>query len=376
MRLSNFILDNLEVILQEWENYARSIHPNARADTIELRDHAEDMLKVIAADLASDQTEQESIDKSHGHVLRAEGNSMAEVHAATRLVAGFTIDQLVAEYRALRASVVRLWQNRGQSTTVFEMADMTRFNEAIDQALAESVVHYSEVVQSSQNLFLAILGHDVRTPLGAINIGAHVLMLDETLSSKQGKVASRILSSSERLQRIISDLLDFTVANSGEGIPVKPSSVDLTTVCSVVIEEMRTVHADRFLLFNLSGDLQGSVDEPRIGQALSNLVGNALQHGSPDAPVSVTVKGEPYEITLAVHNKGKAIAPAIVPTLFNAIRHRALRPTPDQKGHVRNLGLGLYITNEIVKAHGGDIHVVSTEADGTTFTIRLPRSLK
>lgn len=374
MRLSHFILTNLEAILQEWENYARGIHPDAGADTVELRDHAEDMLRVIAADLDSEQTAQQSIEKSRGHALRAEGESAAEIHAATRLVAGFTVDQLVAEYRALRASVLRLWQYDDSTITAFEIEDVTRFNEAIDQALAESVAEYSGIVQKSQNLFLAILGHDVRTPLNAINIGAHLLLHDETLSSKQGKVASRIMRSSERLQGIVSELLDFAVASSGEGIPIQPSRVDLTTVCGVVIEEMRTVHAGRTILFNLSGDLQGHVDGPRIGQALSNLLGNALQHGSPDAVVSVIVKGESDEITLAVHNQGEVIAPATMQTRFNATRHQVLRPTPDQQGHVRNLGLGLYITSEIVKAHDGYITVVSTKEDGTTFTIHLPRS--
>jgi len=375
MRLSTFILDNLEAILQEWENFAKSLHPNAAADTIELRDHAEDMLRVIAADLASEQTEQQSIDKSLGRALRADGQSMAEIHAETRLVAGFTIDQLVAEYRALRASVLRLWQRQFKTTSVFQIEDMTRFNEAIDQALGESVAQYSRMVQSSQHLFLAILGHDVRTPVGAITAGAHVLLLDQALSSKQVKLASRILSSAERLEGIVSDLLDFAVANSGNGIPVTPSSVDLTTVCGVVIEEMRAVHADRTISFNLSGDLSGAFDGPRIGQALSNLVGNALQHGSPEAPVSVTVEGELNGITLAVHNEGKAIPPAVMQTLFKAIKHQTLRPTHDQQGRLRNLGLGLYITNEIVKAHGGRITVVSTEEGGTSFTIHLPRSL-
>jgi len=136
LRLSNFITDNLEAILQEWEDFAKSIHPTgATADTVELRDHAADMLKVIAADLANEQTQQQSIDKSRGHAPRAEGESMAETHALTRLKAGFSIEQLVAEYRALRASVLRLWQQRAKTTTVHEITDMIRFDEAIDQAL-------------------------------------------------------------------------------------------------------------------------------------------------------------------------------------------------------------------------------------------------
>lgn len=374
MRLSNFITDHLEAILQEWEDFAKSIHPaSATADTVELRDHAADMLKVVAADLATEQTEQQSIDKSRGQAAPVDGESMAETHAVTRLKAGFSIEQLVAEYRALRASVLRLWQGRTKTMADFEITDMIRFNEAIDQALAESVARYAQMMQGAQHLFLAILGHDVRNPLSAINTGAHVLLIDEALTSKQTKVASRILSSAERLGGIVSDVLDFAASNSAEGIPVSPSNTDLTAVCADVVEEMRTVHADRTISLNLSGNLRSHIDGARIGQALSNLIGNALQHGMAETPVTVTVQGKPDEITLAVHNEGKAITPVTQQTLFDPIKRRALHPTQDEQGRVRNLGLGLYIANEIAEAHGGSITVVSTEKDGTTFTIHLPR---
>ncbi|MBK4739150.1 sensor histidine kinase [Noviherbaspirillum pedocola] len=375
MRLSDFIAINLAAILQEWEDFAKSIHPSgATADTVELRDHAAGILKVIAADLATEQTEQQSVDKSRGQAPRIEGESMAEIHAIARLKAGFNIDQLVAEYRALRASVLRLWQRRTKTTSEHEIRDMIRFNEAIDQALAESVARYARMVQEAQHLFLAILGHDVRTPLSTVTVGARVLMLDETLSSKQMKVASRILSSAERVSVIVSDLLDFAVANSGEGIPVKQTNTDLSTVCGDVVEEMRAVHADRRIVLELSGDLRGRFDAARIAQALSNLVGNAIQHGAAERLVTVTVCGGREEITIAVHNEGEAIPHETQQTLFDPIKRRAMRPTRDHQGRVGNLGLGLYIASEIIKAHTGFIGLVSTAEDGTTFTIHLPRS--
>jgi signal transduction histidine kinase len=377
VRLSNFILINMEVILGEWEDFARTVHPNAATvDAVELRDHAEGMLRTIAADIATEQTERQSIDKALGRLPRGEGESMAETHAVTRMEAGFTIDQLVAEYRALRASVLRLWEQRIKTTTAYETLDMTRFNEAIDQALAESVARYTTMVQESQHLFLAILGHDVRTPLSAIRMGAHVLMLDETLPSKHLKVASRILGSAERMGDIVSDLLDFTAAHLGNGIPVKPSSTDLAIVCRDVVEEMRTVHADRTIFSDLSGDLQGHADRTRICQALSNLVNNAVQHGSSESPVTVTAKGTLDKITLSVHNKGEVISPAVQQILFDPVKQRALRLKHDREGRVQNLGLGLYIASEIVKAHSGHITIASAAEEGTTFTIHLPRSLR
>ncbi len=175
MKLSDFITSNLEEILLEWEVFASTLEPLHLANTAELRDHAAGLMRVIAVDLDTPQAEHESIAKSRGLGPRTEADTVAEHHAVHRISAGLNSDQVMAEFRALRSSVLRLWEKKVEIMTPGEIRDMVRFNEAIDQAQTESMVRYTRMLREAQNTFLAILGHDVRNPLGAISMGAQVL---------------------------------------------------------------------------------------------------------------------------------------------------------------------------------------------------------
>lgn len=374
MNLSSFIVQNMEIILQEWEDFAKELTRESQhvMDTAELRDHAEEMLRIIATDLATPEATQESIDKSHGLASRlTDEYTAAERHASDRLSAGFTIEQLMAEYRALRASVLRLWER--QISGASEIRDIVRFNEAIDQSLTDSVARFSAMVQQSQNLFLAILGHDVRTPLGAISMVAQFLLLDEKLSPTTHKMASRILNSNKRIDEIVGDLLDFATTHLGEGIPISPSAMNLADVCEDLVEEVRTFHPDHQIELKQCGDMQVVWDSARISQAFSNLIANAIQHGSKTDPIIIMVSEEGEEIVWTIHNKGDIIPLDTLRTIFDPAKRFALRTTNEPNLSQRNLGLGLYITREIISAHSGKIDIASHETEGTTFTIHLPR---
>lgn len=378
MKLSKFILQNLEKkIFQEWEDFASTIASSGNAmNAVELRDHAEAMLKVIAVDLETFQNEQESIDKSQGLAPGASTETAAEVHAAARLGSGFSGDQVMAEYRALRSSVLRLWSRRTEITTPEEIQDMVRFNEAIDQAITESLGRYSEMLRESQNLFLAILGHDVRTPLGAITMGAQVLLLDPALPSKAVKVGARIMNSAKRVDEIVRDLLDFSTTHLGEGIPVDPHDTHLGDICKNLVEEIRSFHADHTIEVVISGNLRGAWDGPRIGQAVSNLLSNAVQHGDANTPIKVALHGEKERVVWTIQNQSEVIPVAKLRTIFDPVKRFAIRSTEQRVlGNMKNLGLGLYVAREIVKAHDGTIEVTSTKADGVTFTVTLPRQV-
>ena len=180
MRLSEFMLSNREHIIAEWVAFARSSSPTA--ETMELailRDHAEQILETIAADLNTGQSKTEQADKSKGkrdaQGQRGADQTAAQTHGAARAESGFSVGQMVSEYRALRASVLRLWLEAVGELTSTDLEDLTRFNEAIDQAVAESIARHSEDLERSKDMFLAMLGHDLRTPLGAILGAARVI---------------------------------------------------------------------------------------------------------------------------------------------------------------------------------------------------------
>ena len=376
MRLSQFIRENMEVILQEWEDFATSLHPLYSSSKLQLRDHAQEMLKVICIDLDTFQTNADSVEKSHGNGPDAgAGDTAAEVHAADRLESGFSIEELMAEYRAVRASVLRLWQRRVKSADEFEVQDMVRFNEAIDQSLTESITRYSSMLRETQNVFLAILGHDVRNPLGAISMGSQLLLLDESLTPKQNKLASRILGSTQRVNEIVSDLLDFATGHLGSGIPVRPEGFDFRPECQAVVEEIRTFYPGRRIELDISGDLDVCWDRARIGQALSNLIANAVQHSHKGTPVWVSVNGA-ETVEWVIQNEGDVISPAHMRTMFDPIKQFVIKSATERSSsHTNNLGLGLYITREIVSAHGGQVTVASSADDGTTLTVHLPRMM-
>lgn len=369
----------MEAILQEWEDFAKTVHATVhRMTTRELRDHAEAMLQFVAADLDTYQARQESIDKSQGLAPELPQDSAAEIHAVDRISAGFTIEELTAEYRALRASVLRLWLDDITEINAAEIKDMVRFNEAIDQSLAESVARYSEMHRDSQNLFMAILGHDVRSPLGAISVGAQILSSNANLTPNAVKTASLIVESSHRVAEIVSDLLDFSTSHLGDGIPVKTSAMDFGPVYTTIVEEIRLTHPDRQIKLEIAGDMEVIWDRSRISQAFGNLVTNAIDHRTGEDPIVVTVRAHSDDaIVWTIQNTGEVISSAKLRAIFDPVKRFALRPASERKLSDRiNLGLGLYITREIVVAHGGRIDIISTQEDGTIFTIRLPRNGK
>ena len=216
MRLADFIVAHREPILVEWEEFARTCSPaSGTMDVDALRDHADQMLTVIAADLETPQDKVEQTEKSKGRADAEEPDptTAAEEHGAGRAESGFTVEQMVAEYRALRASVIRLWTREKGELVPADVEDLTRFNEAIDQALAESVAEYNEELEQSKEMFLAILGHDLRTPLGAISTAASFMLDLEELEEPHRTLVTRIAGSAERTIQMVGAV----VSPSGPG---------------------------------------------------------------------------------------------------------------------------------------------------------------
>jgi signal transduction histidine kinase len=218
--------------------------------------------------------------------------------------------------------------------------------------------------------FMGILGHDLRNPLQAISGNAGLLLRHGGLSGPQRKAVSRISISADRMARMINDLLDFTRSRLGGGYPVSRARMNVHEVLRQVVEELEVAHPQRRFELSISGNGWGDWDADRIAQAASNLVGNAVQYSPEDSVVGVVARDEGEGVRVEVHNQGLPIPSEQLPHIFDPfVRVHESTRTVSRKG----LGLGLYITHEIVRAHGGALHVSSTREDGTCFWMSLPR---
>jgi signal transduction histidine kinase len=370
MRLAAFIHDDMEGILEEWEAFAATLLPGAAGMTaLALRDHAEQILHAVATDIATPQTRQAHSEKSKGRLSPAPGapETAAQTHAVLRAQSGFDINQLVAEYRALRASVLHRWMAT-HSLDHHGVSDVIRFNEAIDQAIAESIGHFHTQVERSRALLLGMLGHDMRSPLNTILATASYLAALNA-GEDVSVAAGRLIRSGASIQALLNDLVDFNRTRLGLGLNVVPADIDLRAVVADELEQLRGGHPRQRIELVITGDTCGCWDSGRLQQLLRNLLMNAIQYGAPDTPIGVTVRGDTDDVRLEVTNSGPPIDPATLGEIFDPLVRGPERAGRDTQG---GLGLGLFIVREIAKAHGAEV-VVRAIADKTTFAVRLPR---
>lgn len=374
MKLSEFIRCNIEAISVEWEKFAATLLPNEEFSASVLRDGIAAILKEIAVDMEGFQSAQEQQEKSEGtQDSSAQKDNAAETHALARIRMGLSSRQLISEFRALRATVLRLWDESNPVINRQDMYDITRFNEAVDQALTEAAVRYSEKIEQSRELFLGILAHDLRTPLSAISGFAQLLVYAKN-PDRNAEFASQILISAGRMAHMIVDLMELTRVQLGSGISVNSSESDIVNICSHAITEMSAVYPERTFKLDADESLIGKWDETKLGQVLSNLLGNAVQHGARDSVITVRAKKLNDSVEFQVHNEGPAVPEKLLPVLFDRFVQGKSGFRADE-GRTANLGLGLYIAKEIIVAHGGTLKVHSTDNEGTTFSATLPLTI-
>lgn len=235
---------------------------------------------------------------------------------------------------------------------------------AAAQAEAEEGRRKLEEVAELRELFIGILGHDLRAPLGAVTLAADLLLRRNHLDSQDQRVVTRMKRSSERMTRMVSQLLDLTRARLGAGLSLELKPCDLRELCETAAEEF-----DAPIELALEGDLTGTWDCDRLAEVLGNLTSNAIAFATPGSPVRIAARPDDGYAEVEVINQGEPIPPEVLPFIFEPFRRAKQR----EKSSAGNLGLGLYIAKEIVAAHGGTIEGRSVDGT-TTFTIRLPRS--
>jgi phosphoserine phosphatase RsbU/P len=222
-------------------------------------------------------------------------------------------------------------------------------------------------VEFEQQL-IGIVSHDLRNPLNSITLGAAALLKQEGLNAAGTRQVRRILASAERAARMIRDLLDFTQARLGGGIPVTPKRVALNALVEQVVEEFEHSHPERRVVIVEASAVDGAWDADRVMQALGNLIGNAVAYSPEDTTVTVRARAEGDHALIEVHNVGEPIPEERLPVLFKPLS----RGTHRVAAGSRSIGLGLYIVQSIARAHGGDVDARSSREEGTTFRLKLP----
>ena len=369
MRLPDFIQANMQRILDDAVDFAITQAPEgAQLNHKRLRNDIPLILRDIVADLRTPQSAAAQRDKAQGHPADGTGpESAASSHGRSRADDGFGVNQMIAEYRALRASVLRLWA-ADQALSGDAIDDMMRFNEAIDQAVAESLLEFSRTVESWRNVFLGALGHDLRGPLAAV-VGTAELLADTAQGTPHAHQAARILSGGQHLSRLVDGLLDYSKSTLGAGMQLQRTACDLGEAVAAELDLLQTALPEAPLRLQVQGATHGYFDDARIREAVHNLVTNAAKYGERAAPIDVTLTGDARSVRIAVSNAGQPLSSDALHALFDPLRRGSL---PANKGEHASLGLGLFLVREIAIAHGGDV-AAHVDEGVTTFVIHLPR---
>ena len=376
MKFSVFIRENIDAIVHEWETFAVTIPAAQSMSGLALRDQCRQILLAIAQDMETSQTNVEQAAKSKDMVPLPFGGqeSAAHTHGTLRHSSGFGLAQLFAEFRALRASVLALW-NRSEAGSApgHGIYEVTRFNEGLDQALAESVDSFSNSLAASRDLFLGVLGQDLRAPLLVIADSNFYLNRPGLTSAEREVASARLATQVDEITGLISNLLDFTRSRLGAGIPIERSPCDIGEVCSEALDSIKArYHLHRFF-FTREGELTAVADASKMGQALKNLLLNAAKFGVRGGTITLNATGHADSIVLKVINHGPVIAPELLPFMFEPLPQSFSPGQPLDRDLSPGMGLGLFIVREIVNGHLGTITVESASESGTVFTIQLPK---
>ena len=372
MNLIYFIKTHKDDITDEWVKFARdNVSGVNKLKLEEVRDHIKQMLDRIVLNMETSETDAQQEEKSKGNKKMQSGESeAANQHGEQRADVGFSIMELSSEFRALRASVLRLWEAKSKgekSETDFQ--DMIRFNEAIDELWMLSIKRFDQKVDESKNWFMGILGHDLRNPLAAISGVQSILKLSKNLSEKERSLIGRSDSSVKRMKELINNLLELTSLRLGSGMSINKTQVDLSKQSEKIVQELQLSYPEADLNIESPGPVQGEWDVMRLDQLMTNLITNAIRYGKPGGTVTVGISAKGNEAIFKVHNEGPPLSAKIKEMISTGIFTKN-NGDPTNKD---SYGLGLYIVKAIVDGHKGKIKVTSTEKTGTTFNIILPR---
>ncbi|WP_437969084.1 sensor histidine kinase [Sorangium sp. So ce260] len=375
-RVTVLLRERKDEVLRQWESRLRSDPkiPHARALSEEdLRDYTPKLLD----DLIDSLVRRAQTGASGGASGPEIGNSeAAKMHAAHRLAQRYSLAEELRELGVLRSVILDMCAREGvilggeEAQLVHSALDEVMITAAVEVERASSAELRRDVVL--RELFIAVLGHDLRNPLSAIRFATASLLKREDVTAAVARLVRRIAASNDRAVRMVEEMLDLARIRYYGGLPVELKPVDLCAICRQVVMELELCRPEHTIRLLTEGDGRGMWDPGRMGQLLSNLIGNAVDYSPPEEPVQVELRGQKEVVALAVHNRGTPIPPELLPVIFDPFRRGEQKQ--EELRRSKGLGLGLFIVKAIVDAHGGSTEVTSTQEDGTTFRVTLPRS--
>jgi len=353
--VSDFLRREVVRLTSQWEADARAtLPPLASMTRPMLIDHLPELLDGLAAYVEGDANR---ADRGFDALLLG--------HALQRLGYGVALETLIKEYTSLRAILLR---ELLAVATPEARELLVRMNEGLDLAIGRALQFYADRRDRIRERFISILGHDLRGPLSTIVMSAELLRAG---APDTNAIADRVTRASERMRRMIDDVLDFARGHLGGGIPANPRLDDLGDICRHAVDEARGGTAGRTIELVTRGDLKGPFDRERVTQAIANLIANAIEHGTGPIEVRAEEADDAHHIVCSVTSQGPQIPEDTLRQLFDPFA-RAQDKTPSGRKKRTGLGLGLYIVYQIALAHGATCNVTS-EDGSTTFTIRFPR---
>jgi signal transduction histidine kinase len=371
-RLAVLLRNHREQLVQDWSVRVRKDPTLIRAsnfDDEELRDYIPKLLDDLIDALAKGS----SGNGEQGVVIGS--SEAAKAHVRHRFEQQFSLEDLLRELAHIRVAIINL---AAQEDVKLAGSEAQLVHSAIDEVMNTAACAMAEMTSADlrrdvelRELFVAVLGHDLRTPITTIHLTMADLLKREDVPASLTRPHQRIARAADRMQRMVAELLDMTRIRVHEGMPIAPEPIALQSICEQMVEELGLKYADRTIVFNAFGNSQGQWDPVRMAQVVSNIIGNALGHSPPDTPVNVELRSEDDRVVLQVNNKGTPISPEEIAIVFKPFRYGTQDPPTTNRSE--GLGLGLYIAKEIVKAHGGTIELTSNKHEGTTVTITLPR---
>jgi signal transduction histidine kinase len=357
---SNRLQQNAERIMQLWERRARNeVSASMQHDSLVLQNSLPQYLNQLVDELSNtiertparieaDKLESTRVGKQHGHERAG--------------YADYSMTQLIFEYHILRQVIFQVLEEEAP----LGVRERDIIIDSIEQAVNDAATQFSQTLRDIQDLFIVTLTHDLRGPINVVKMGTQLILRRLERGDTHVDVAARMISSIDRLDSMIQNLLDASRLRAGQGLKLEFEECYLDRLVQDVVEDLSFTYGERFVVVSDS-DVRSYCSRKEIRRVIENLAINAVKYGTPSTPITLTLQQTETQISLTIHNEGKPIAPDAKSILFQQFRRTI--SAEEQTGW----GLGLFLVKSIIEAHQGTIEVESAQGKGTSFIVKLPK---